>query len=323
MSFNFNPGLESRLDELRNKREGIENRIHERHQNNLKSNELFISNLKKELELLTAKKDQNDRRNEVYLAEKKKVLESYKKEMGKVHQADWIHQEERKKVNGVIEKNYPRYVHEVKQKLFQEQQDMDYKINELKKSSLNIVKMNEEIKKLSDQLHYKRLELIEEEERKMRTDNLLRKYIYSYPNPSPEGGQNTEKHFLSDSKDVVVQGLNINKDERTEVYNRGSFQPNIDRTEFNYGTSEFNTAIGQIKQQLNQNRQIAEETPAFTNKKDDYRFDQQNFSNAMSTIRKGQSQQPQQTSDLASTLKSTGGNQMKDSRTIGQSKNSN
>ena len=37
-------------------------------------------------------------------------------------------------------------------------------MKELKQTSVNVARMNEEIKKLSDQLHYKRLELIEEEE---------------------------------------------------------------------------------------------------------------------------------------------------------------
>ena len=37
-------------------------------------------------------------------------------------------------------------------------------MKELKQTSISVAKMNEEIKKLSDELHYKRLELIEEEE---------------------------------------------------------------------------------------------------------------------------------------------------------------
>lgn len=124
-------------------------------------------------------------------------------------------------------------------------------------------------------------------------------------------GAKTETHFLSDSKrneesKKEFETIETNKGGTSKVQFSEQKAP---KTDFSYGNSEFNAALGKVKDAMNQKDHEGKPSG------DGGKGDQQGLSGARSTIKKSQGQL-QQPSEPQSNLTRT----MKDSKSTGQGK---
>jgi len=104
-------------------------------------------------------------------------LNPSKNDLGKVYQADQNLQTEKRRLNNFLERNYPKLVNELKAKLFKDKIDLTRKIREMRTGGEEVVKLNNEIKTLNDEINLKRLELVEEEDKRMRNEQVLKSFM--------------------------------------------------------------------------------------------------------------------------------------------------
>jgi len=167
------------LETLKSKREDVERRIKDRERETEKSNKLFLESIKKEIEGLEKIKPTTELRNQKFLEESKRIFDSFKNDLGKVYHADHNLQSEKKNLTTFLERNYPKLVNDLKGKLFREKLDLTKKIREMRIGGEEVAKLNNEIKQLSDDINLKRLELVEEEDKRIRSEQMFKNFMHS------------------------------------------------------------------------------------------------------------------------------------------------
>lgn len=175
----MDPSVEKYLDGLRSQREEVERRLKEREYKKKESDDMFVSSVKKELEWLEKNKMKYELRNKKFLEEAKDIVEGYKAELAKAYQADQALNASRRKLNKFIQKNYPKIVSELKARLFRDHDDVSRKLKAVRDGGGEMLRLNKEIKDLSEEIQAKRYELLEEEERRLRNEGSLKYYSYA------------------------------------------------------------------------------------------------------------------------------------------------
>lgn len=126
---------------------------------------------------LKGKKMKYELRNKKFLEETKNIVENHKADLAKVYAVDQELKSKKKIMIQFLEKNYPRIVSDLKNRLFKENEDITKKLNTLREGGSQIIRMgHEEIKQLSEEVQMKKLELLEEQERNLRTTSMLRNF---------------------------------------------------------------------------------------------------------------------------------------------------
>jgi len=178
----MDPTVLNYLENIRTQREDVENWLKDRENKRRESNEIFLSSVKKELEWLEKNKTKYELRNQKFLEEAKGIVEDYKAELAKAYQADQALNVSKKKLDKFIQKNYPKIVSQLKARLFQDHDEVSRKLRNMREGGSEMVRLNTEIRHLSEEIQAKRYELLEEEERRLRKEGALRNYMY-YNNP--------------------------------------------------------------------------------------------------------------------------------------------
>jgi len=192
----MDPNVEQYIEDLQRQREEVEERLRDRENKKRESNEIFLGSVKKELEYLEKTKMTYDLRNKKFLEETKSTVEDYKAELAKAYQADQALNVHKRRLEKFIQKNYPRIVTQLKARLFQDHQDVSRRLRELREGGTGVIKLNSEIRTLSEEINAKRSELFEQEEQKLRNQSSL-KYFQYKTNPYSQPYDRMPSHDAS------------------------------------------------------------------------------------------------------------------------------
>jgi len=174
----MDPNVEQYIEDLRRQREEVEDRLRDRENKRRESNEIFLGSVKKELEYLEKTRDTYELRNKKFLEDTKGIVEDYKAELAKAYQADQALNVHKRRLEKFIQKNYPRIVSQLKARLFQDHQDVSKRLREMREGGTGVIKLNSEIRTLSEEINAKRSELFEQEEQRLRNQGALRHFQY-------------------------------------------------------------------------------------------------------------------------------------------------
>jgi len=193
----MDPNVEQYIEDLRRQREEVEERLRDRENKKRDSNEIFLGSVKKELEYLEKTKMTYELRNKKFLEDTKSTVEDYKAELAKAYQADQALNVHKRRLEKFIQKNYPRIVTQLKARLFQDHQDVSKRLREMREGGSGVIKLNSEIRNLSEEINAKRSELFEQEEQRLRNQSTLKHFQYRTNPYSQPYDRNLPSHDAS------------------------------------------------------------------------------------------------------------------------------
>jgi len=207
--------VEQYIEDLRRQREDVEDRLRDRENKRRESNEIFLGSVKKELEYLEKTRDTYELRNKKFLEDSRGIVEDYKAELAKAYQADQALNVHKRRLEKFIQKNYPRIVSQLKARLFQDHQDVSKRLREMREGGSGVIRLNSEIRNLSEEINAKRSELFEQEEQRLRNQGGLRHFQYK-SNPYSQPYDRNVSHDASRGREDV--STNKERGERVSSY---------------------------------------------------------------------------------------------------------
>jgi len=140
-----------------------------------------------------------------FLEDTKGIVEDYKAELAKAYQADQALNVHKRRLEKFIQKNYPKIISQLKARLFQDHQDVSRRLRELREGGTGVIKLNSEIRTLSEEINAKRSELFEQEEQRLRNQGSLRSFQYkSNPYAQPYDRSQEASRFREEGNASVV-----------------------------------------------------------------------------------------------------------------------